>query len=82
MKERAGWRRRGGEDGGPLEALSVIQHSWDGGGRGASIPNDSHLSKVGTVRPQSSPSQNPPEGGGRGRGGEGRGGEGGASPDM
>lgn len=45
-------------------------------GGGASIPNDSHLSKVGTARPQSSPSQNPPEGGGRGRGGEGRGAEG------
>lgn len=54
----------------PLEALPIIQHSWDGGGGGGSFPNDSHLSKLWMMQPQHSPSQHPV--GGRGyRGREG-----------
>lgn len=70
-----GWKWRGGEEeggGGPLEALSVMQHSWDGGGRGASIPNDSHLSKVGNgaATELSIPESSRGRGSWSGRGGE------------
>lgn len=74
-KKKGGVKVEGWGGGGPLEALSVIQHSWDGGGRGASSPNDSHLSKVGNgaATELSIPESSRGRGSWSGRGGEGRG---------
>lgn len=42
----------------PLEAPSISQHSWDGGGGG-----EGFISKLWMMQPQDSPSQHPAGGG-------------------